>query len=260
MARTMHRLLTELVAFSGACRTPRRGLRVLMYHSVGGRAEGDRYNYYSLPEERFAQHVLTLCDADSLSIVPLGLEGCTDDRANVAITFDDGYRDNLLTAAPMLVERKMPFTVFVATRFVRERHPDFLSPGELCELAALPGVTIGAHGNTHVPLAHCDEKELAGELSDSKAYLEDLMGREVKMMSYPHGSVDRRVRNAVATAGYELAACSHEGVNRPERDPLLLLRTTIFAQDNVRLFRQKLDGCGDWYGYLKRDPAELSSN
>jgi peptidoglycan/xylan/chitin deacetylase (PgdA/CDA1 family) len=36
-------------------------------------------------------------------------------RRAVSITFDDGYVDNLVTAAPLLTDRNLPATVFVAT-------------------------------------------------------------------------------------------------------------------------------------------------
>ena len=187
------------------------------------------------------------------SIVSLGLESCGGEQANVAVSFDDGYLDNLHFAAPVLIERGMPFTVFVSSRFIQERRSGFLEPKDLRELAGLPGVTIGAHGGTHVPLVGCDDLALAHELVDSKKYLEDITGRAVSTMSYPYGSVDRRVRDAVSTAGYRLAACSHIGINQVGCDPLLLARTTIFGQDSVSFFRRKLAGCWDWYGCLQRD-------
>jgi peptidoglycan/xylan/chitin deacetylase (PgdA/CDA1 family) len=41
----------------------------------------------------------------------------------VAITFDDGYRDNLINAEPVLSKLKVPATVFVATDFVDRNSP-----------------------------------------------------------------------------------------------------------------------------------------
>lgn len=44
-------------------------------------------------------------------------DGCLP-PASAAITFDDGYRDNLEIAAPILTRRELPATLFVATGFI----------------------------------------------------------------------------------------------------------------------------------------------
>lgn len=254
-----HRALTELAALSGVCRDSKAGLRILMYHSVGGQAYGDSLGNYTITPKKFAQHMDALRSFQGVSIVPLRLEAIGGAQANIAISFDDGYLDNLYFAAPILIERGMPFTVFVSSRFVQEQHTGFLNSKDLRELAELPGVMIGAHGKTHVPLAKCDDLTLANELADSKRYLEDITGRPVSTMSYPYGVVDRRVRDAVSSAGYRLAACSHIGMNQAGCDPLLLARTTIFGQDSASFFRRKLAGCWDWYGCLQRNPLHGES-
>lgn len=250
-----HRALTELAALSGVCRDSKAGLRILMYHSVGGEAYGDSLGNYTITPKKFAQHMDALRGLHGVSIVPFGLEAIGRAQANISISFDDGYLDNLHFAAPILIERGMPFTVFVSSRFVQDQHAGFLNPKDLRELAELPGVMIGAHGRTHVPLVGCDDLMLANELAGSKMYLEDIIGRPVSTMSYPYGAVDRRVRDAVSAAGYRIAACSHIGMNQAGCDPLLLARTTIFGQDSVSFFRRKLAGCWDWYGYLRRNSS-----
>ena len=255
IAQLGHRLVTELVAASGVGRSPLTGLRVLMYHAVGGRAHGDRFNYYSMAPERFTRQMDCLLGFPGIRVVPLDAPQWQEPGARVALTFDDGYRDNLTVAAPILLERGLPFTVFVAAGLVRDRHPEFLSPEELRELAGLPGVSIGAHGSSHLPLADCDPEALERELRFSKAYLEEITGRPVSSLSYPHGSVNRQVRAAAAAAGYTLGACSHAGVNGPGCDPLLLSRTEILSHDDERFFRRKLSGCWDWPGRLQHDPA-----
>ena len=76
-------------------------------------------------------------------------------------------------------------------------------------------------------------------------------------MSYPHGAVDRRVRDAVFRAGYRWAACSHFDANPYGRDPLLLCRLVIFKDDSERTMLNKINGDWDWLRWRSIDPAIL---
>lgn len=224
------------------------GLRVLMYHSVGGAFE-DLYGT-SLPQDSFAAQLDRLLEL-GLTAVPLdtALRGA-------AITFDDGYRDTLTAAAPLLAARKIPFTAFVVASGKGDTGGEYLSPSELKELAAVPGASIGAHGFTHRALDELADRELAEELRRSRAALEDILGRPVTALSYPYGRVDRRVRDAAAAAGFTLGACSRYGLNRPGRDPLLLCRTEITAWDSLEDFSLKAQGHWDWFALRQGDPAK----
>ncbi len=246
--------IAELTALARTGRVPRAGLRVLMYHSVGSQARGDELGLYGIAPARFAGHMAALAGAAGLKTVALAGHHAT--ATGVAVTFDDGYRDNLHVAAPLLQQYRIPFTVFVCTGFMRDPAGNFLTPAEVRELAALPGVTIGSHGATHAPLTGLDDTALRHELVASKVELEDATGRAVNAISYPHGAVDRRVRDAAAAAGYTIGACSRFDINDATRDPLLLCRTDIHAGDTVRVFRQKLCGDWDWYQWRNPDPAQ----
>lgn len=236
-------------AFSVRDFLPRtKGCRVLVYHSVGGDVPGDRQQLYSIDPARFSRHMHCIAEALRSSIVALipGLVAA----CGLAITFDDGYRDNLTVAAPLLVDLTMPFAVFVTAEFVRSGDPRYLSSDELRELATLPGVTVGAHGYSHRRLTECNNAELAHELKDSRTWLEDLVARPVRTMSYPHGAVDARVREAVAEAGYEWALTSHFGAHRAQDDRLAVARTDIWANDDASRLLAKAAGHWDWMGWL----------
>lgn len=257
LRRLLARTISETVAGVSWLRPPADGLRVLMYHAIGTPALGDTLGLFSLSPERFRQHMARLAAWKQGRVVEFDASMLNGSGCRVAITFDDGYLDNLEVAAPILSEFELPFTVFVTSEFVRSGKAGFLSPTSLRALAALPGAQIGAHGANHVALTHCDEATLRNELTSSRHYLEDVLGGEVRTLAYPYGAADRRVRGAALAAGYRLGACSLAGINPPERDPLLLARTEIVSFDSARVFAQKLQGDWDWYRWRTQDPACL---
>jgi peptidoglycan/xylan/chitin deacetylase (PgdA/CDA1 family) len=220
------------------------GLRIFLYHSVSSYLPN---NYYGInvAETNFARQMNILSRISALSLTSLA-EALFRDGPRVAITFDDGYKDNLHTAARILTELNIPFTVFVTTSFVRSGSPEYLTATELRELSSLPRVTIGSHGVTHCRLAECDAATLSRELRESRAILEDIIGRPVTAISYPHGSVSLRVRDAAGNAGYSIGCTSRFGNNNGNQDPLLLSRCEIVAQDTDRVFIEKLNGHWDW--------------
>jgi peptidoglycan/xylan/chitin deacetylase (PgdA/CDA1 family) len=233
----------------------RSGLRILMYHAVGTPIVGDVRFLYNMPPARFETHMRHLAERCAGQIVPLSPSALDGHSFKIALTFDDGYRDNLSVAAPLLVDLGIPFTVFMSTGPVARREPGFLGPEAVRELARVPGATIGAHSVSHPRLTACDDRRLREELVGSKAYLEDLIGAEVDSVSYPHGAVDRRVRDAAEAAGYRIGASSRFDINRAGRDPLLLCRTDIWAEDDRPTFEEKLRGDWDWNRWRSADPA-----
>ena len=250
------RTISEGLAAGRRLAGPRPGYRILLYHAVGSRLAHDPYGL-SISPARFEQHMALLTRHPGVRVVPFAARAAAEAPVSLAITFDDGYQDALSTAAPMLLTHRLPFTVFVTWSFVG-RSRDYLTASELRELAALPGVTIGSHGLTHLPLARCEEAVLQRELDGSRRALEDFLGKPVTAIAYPHGSVDLRVREAASRAGYTAGACSRFDINGPDSDPLLLCRTEIVARDSGRVFLQKLNGAWDWLRWRGAPALALS--
>lgn len=223
-----------------------------MYHAVGTPIPGDAQGRYTISPVRFREHLDTLVSLNKVGRAVVTFSATSESSNEIVITFDDGYRDTLDVATPLLLERRLPFCVFVVPGFVRSGEAIYLSIPQLRELSALPGAMIGSHGYSHCRLTDCDDTKLRVELRDSRAWLEDVLGKPVITMSYPYGAVDARVRDAAGEAGYVFAACSRFGARFTGEDPLLITRTDIWASDAVATLRAKLDGEWDWLGTLQR--------
>ena len=92
------------------------GTVILMYHRVT-EVESDPWSLCVSPEH-FAQHlaVLQACGLPrSLQQMTQWLRQEKPMQRSVAITFDDGYADNLHHAKPLLVKYETPATMFIAT-------------------------------------------------------------------------------------------------------------------------------------------------
>lgn len=219
--------------------------QVLMYHSIGGNADGDRRGLYSVSPDSFRSQIEVLDDLATNGtsiVVPFGDEL----PGQVSVTFDDGYIDNLSIVAPTMIEKAFPFHVFLCPAFIDSDRTGFLTRRDVLELAAMPGVTLGVHGYSHRPLTTLDSNVLRTDLMSSRQWLEDLIQRPVTSMSYPHGAVDTRVIAFVNEAGFTRAACSKFGPVVAGSDLLKIPRVDIWSTDTNSSFTSKIEGHWDW--------------
>jgi peptidoglycan/xylan/chitin deacetylase (PgdA/CDA1 family) len=114
------------------------GALILMYHRVA-EADSDPWSLCVSPQH-FAEHLEVISKYRN----PISLRELTSkldnnrslDRA-IAITFDDGYADNLYNAKPVLEKYHIPATVFVTTGSIDRKHEFWWD--ELDRLLLQPG-------------------------------------------------------------------------------------------------------------------------
>jgi peptidoglycan/xylan/chitin deacetylase (PgdA/CDA1 family) len=97
----------------------------------------------------------------------------------------------------------------------------------LRELVAA-GHEIQSHSFSHVPLVHCDEAQLARELSKSRCDLEQKLGVRIDAISVPFGRWNSRVVEACARAGYRRVYTSDP------MQPLRISGVDVFGRFIVR--------------------------
>ena len=255
---TLKHVLRRAVA-RVAPQTSASGVRVLLYHAIDDPEPGDTL-WLKVARQRFREQ-LTLLRDEGYMVVPLtALFGLPENagRVRVAITFDDGYRSQTW-AADLLREFGFAATFFVVPRFldgVREPSAYWEAWGHLdwddAGVLLAEGFDIGAHSATHPDLRKCTAPQLEVEISGTRALLERRLGREVVTFSYPYGRHDRRVRDAVDRAGYQLACSSDYGINRTLGSRCFTVRRTeVTGQDDIWDFRAKLQGKYDWLRYWR---------
>jgi peptidoglycan/xylan/chitin deacetylase (PgdA/CDA1 family) len=93
------------------------GALILLYHRVADTVDDPLGMCVSPPA--FAEQLDVL--AATRRIVTLEELAAQREPGTVAITFDDGYRDNATTAAPALAARGLPWTLFASTGHLDER-------------------------------------------------------------------------------------------------------------------------------------------
>ncbi len=91
---------------------------VVLYHRLAVLTEPDPLGMVVDPD-RFRRHMEML--AAHFEVVPATGVRIVGDRPRAAITFDDGYADNLSVAAPVLLELGLPATFFVTTDALRDQ-------------------------------------------------------------------------------------------------------------------------------------------
>lgn len=82
-----------------------------------------------------------------------------------------------------------------------------LSVEELRLLSDSPMIDIGAHTVSHPFLGRSSTAQQRAEIEESKRYLDELLGIDVKSFSFPHGSYNQTTLTSVREAGF-MAACT----------------------------------------------------
>ena len=224
--------------------------RVLMYHMVREHIDGAKFNKLRVEPKEFEKQVAWM-KAEGFHFVTmqeLQKNWGKHPEKTVAITFDDGYLDNLENAYPILEKYQAKATIYV----VVDRHDRDWSTykkahhnnGELAREAKLNDkqvqflansslVEIGSHTMTHANLNKLDDVECLAELTQSKQQLENLTAKSVTSFAYPFGIYSQRDVALVKQAGYSNAVTTEEGIDGLDPDFMQLQRIKISGKDSM---------------------------
>lgn len=207
---------------------------VLMYHALTDASGACEHAdpHYAVSAAALDRHLAMMREA---GVRPSSLERLLQDPVpggSVALTFDDGHASNAAAAERILAAgASADFFVNPA----RVGAPGYLGWTALADLARA-GISIQSHGLTHRYFNELDEAELERELAESKARIEERLGRPVTLLAPPGGRMTARVAPIAERLGYRALCCSRAGVWDARRESrwaiprLAVLNATSDAQ------------------------------
>ena len=173
----------------------------------------------------------------------------------VGITFDDGFESVHSRAFPILRRYGFSATVFLVTDYCGGQNDWPAQPASIQRMPLLTwaqvkemdryGIEFGAHTLGHPRLDQLAPENLAHELTQSKAQIEEQLGHSIDQFAYPYGRYDERSRAMVGET-YAGAWTAQPGMVTSGSDPLALARIDfgyvapgwVFQQLTHPLFRQ----------------------
>src|SRR3989344_5193827 len=173
---------------------------------------------------------------ENFNIMPLGKivkwikEGKLKHNS-LAITFDDGYADNLHNALPILKDLNVPATIFITSGYISSNKHFYwdgntrpedrgrpLTHDELIELAKCNLIEIGAHTISHPRLSALPLPKQEEEINGSKKQIEKVLNYPQISLAYPFGdkeSFDKNAIEIVKKSGFNYACSNiHERVTK----------------------------------------------
>jgi peptidoglycan/xylan/chitin deacetylase (PgdA/CDA1 family) len=220
---------------------------ILAYHAVGDCPRAaDKHNLF-VSTQSFSKQMDFLARRRQVIDLDTALDGGVGSGAPaVAITFDDGYRNVLNLAAPILERHGFPATVFIPTAYIGGRNTwidetpcdvDIMSEDEL-RSAERVGLRMESHGHAHIDYRDSPPSESEKDLKASLDMLASIVNREIKHFAYPFGSHSESAHEVARKAGVRAAYT----IDEPHGGDFAYERVQITPDDGTRLFALKTSG------------------
>lgn len=222
----------------------------LMYHKVPDQEIQSQHKIY-VTKKNFEKHLkffkrrgfqtLTFSDLEAFR------NGTRDfshfPRKPLILTFDDGYRDNLENASPLLTQYGFKAQLFLLanpdinsnswdTSSTEEPSHEIISGTER-QKWKYSAFEIGSHGFSHKKITDLAKDEALEELQLSKAALEKEFSVPVNVFAFTYGIVGTDSAELAQKAGYNYAVNTDTGGLLHEQDPFAIFRVNIFPDESI---------------------------
>ncbi len=244
MTRTIPK--AETTAAPNVPKTSRFAVPVLMYHRISDLSDKERLSPLmrdlTVSPADFDRQVRYLVDNGFAPLLAREVEeavinGRKLPEKSVAITMDDGYKDNFDQAFPILQKYRVPATIFLVTNTVD-------TAGHLSwdDVALMHGrqVGYGSHTVHHYDLPDLSIFQIDYELRESRRVLESRLVETISSVAYPSGRYNQTVVERARAAGYLAGWKKGGGPVQPGAEVYLLPRVRVNGGSTMADFQRKV--------------------
>ncbi len=226
---------------------------ILTYHSIDNSG-----SVISTSPEKFHRQMQYLndssCNVISLEkVVSCIRENRSFPPRSVAITFDDGFKNNYDIAYPVLKEYGFNAIIFLVTGYCgrNNRWPgqlpeipelDLLQWDEIKEMAN-NGIDFGAHTVNHPNLPELTLEQAEDEIVDSKKEIEAHLKKNIVCFAYPYGGKTNKFSKILSnefqctvTTELKVANLDSDIYSLPRIDMYYFSRNNLFARIGTSRF------------------------
>ncbi len=233
------------------------GASILMYHSIG-----DNKAFFTVRPDMFDTQMRYLKER-GFSVVPLRalikkMQTGESVAGYVAITFDDGYKDNFDIALPILKKYGFPATIFVisgligqARRYISEDSLDIMTADDMRFLGHTGLIDVMPHSVSHRKLAKVAATDAIKEIENSRAAIESITGASADIFAFPKGSFSQELSLYLRDHGWAGAITVREGIVKADDDVFTLKRNSIDSSTTMLQFKAKVSDAIAIYSKFK---------
>lgn len=248
----------------------KNGIVILEYHRVSPNISP--YDVHSIFPDEFRFQIKLLKDLgykfiDLPHAIKLLKNGIDNNTKYVVLTFDDGHKDNLKYAYPILKEFNAIATFFIISDYVgkngwvdnfgqlHNKNNNNYQWWELLNWEEIMSVNdhflTQIHGKSHKQMDTISLKDLDDELQTSKTIINNKLNINASVFCYPFGRFNDQVISRTIKNGYIGACSTNKGINIPFQTNLWKLkRNEVGRGISTNQFKLLLTNQILFYDYL----------
>ncbi|MDI1267932.1 MAG: polysaccharide deacetylase family protein [Polaromonas sp.] len=233
--------------------SPQRPIPILVYHQISeAPPKGAPFRSLYVSPASFSRQMamLKLLGYHGLSMSALlpYLRGEKTGKV-VGITFDDGYRNNLTHALPVLQRQGFSSTCYAVSGLLGKTNEwdqgigmaqvPLMTADEL-RLWVAGGQEVGSHTQNHARLLQSDDPTALLDMTGDRAALEGLLATPVRHFCYPFGEYAPQHVAMARQAGFQTVTTTQRGRSSARNDLMELPRVPVVRSTSLPVFWLKV--------------------